>query len=91
MKILLTYDIVDTKKRSKIAILLETYGMRVNYSVFELDIGKKRLDELIAKIDKLSQKEDSIRVYRFSKDTIELSYELKKRPQPFVKESGYVD
>ncbi|MEA3492272.1 MAG: CRISPR-associated endonuclease Cas2 [Campylobacterota bacterium] len=91
MKILLTYDISDSKKRNKIANLLEAYGVRVNYSVFELDIAKRSLDGLLSKVEKLSSKEDSIRVYRFSKETIEYSYELKKRAQPFVKESGYVE
>jgi len=91
MKILLTYDVADTKQRTKIATLLEAYGVRVNYSVFELDISKKMLSKLSSKIDKLSQKNDSIRVYRFDQNTIELSYELKKRPQPFAKESGYVE
>ena len=91
MKILLTYDISDSKKRNKVANLLEAYGVRVNYSVFELDITKRSLDGLLAEIEKLSSKEDSIRVYRFIKETIEHSYELKKRAQPFVKGSGYVE
>ena len=37
MKYLVTYDIINDKKRTKLSDLLETYGYRVNYSVFELD------------------------------------------------------
>jgi len=91
MYILITYDIADTKNRTKLATLLEGYGLRVNYSVFELDIGKKELDVLKGCMQKLSGKEDSIRVYRFSKETVEKSMELLERSVPFEKASGYVD
>ena len=35
MNYLITYDIEDDKRRKKISDLLEGYGVRVNYSVFE--------------------------------------------------------
>ena len=35
------------------------------------------------------KKEDSIRIYAFSADTVERSYDLNKnRPKPFEKKSG---
>jgi CRISPR-associated protein Cas2 len=89
--ILLTYDIQKTKSRTKVATLLEGFGTRVNFSVFELDIKKKKLDKLLANIESLCAKEDSIRVYAFSQDTIEKSFELLARSKPFSKESAYVD
>jgi len=58
MKILLTYDISNTKNRTKVATLLEGYGYRVNFSVFELDIKQYRLDELLKMIDELCDRED---------------------------------
>jgi CRISPR-associated protein Cas2 len=91
MKILITYDIQNTKKRNKIATLLESHGVRVNYSVFELDISKPKLNNLLKLLKDLASKEDSIRVYNFSKDTIKKSFELLNRPHPFDKESFYVD
>ncbi len=92
MKILLTYDITHSKSRTKIATLLEGYGYRVNFSVFELDIKKHKLDELLESIWEICDKEDSVRVYGFSADTIEKSYDLnQKRPMPFEKRSGYVN
>ena len=33
--VVIAYDIVDDKHRTKISKLLEGYGERVNYSVFE--------------------------------------------------------
>lgn len=92
MKILLTYDITNTKNRTKVATLLEDYGYRVNFSVFELDIKKYKLDELLKSIKDLCDKEDSVRVYAFSLDSIEKSYDLNpKRPKPFEKKSSYVN
>ncbi len=91
MKILITYDIQNTKNRTKIATLLEAHGVRVNYSVFELEISQTKLNSLLKKLKELSSKDDSIRVYSFSKDTIKKSFELLNRPNPFDKEIFYVD
>jgi CRISPR-associated protein Cas2 len=92
MKILLTYDITNTKKRIKLSTLLEGYGYRVNFSVFELDLKKHELRELLKVIVPFYEKEDSVRLYAFSADTVAKSYDLnKKRPKPFEKRSGYVN
>lgn len=92
VKIVLTYDITNSKNRTKVAALLEGYGYRVNYSVFELDIQKQKLELLLKSIKALCGKSDSVRVYTFSADTIEKSYELNpKHPNPFEKKSSYVD
>lgn len=91
MYIVITYDIANTKNRTKLSTLLEGYGLRVNYSVFELDIGKKHLKILMSNMKKLTEKDDSVRIYRFSKDTIAESFELLARSTPFEKVSGYVD
>ncbi|MCC8198152.1 MAG: CRISPR-associated endonuclease Cas2 [Tannerellaceae bacterium] len=49
------YDIQDDKKRNKIAKILEKYGVRVNYSVFECLFTDSQYikvqSELIKKID----------------------------------------
>jgi CRISPR-associated endonuclease Cas2 len=70
MKILLTYDIANTKNRTKLSNLLEGYRYRVNYSVFELDIKKYQLDLLLKEIEPFYDKEDSVRIYAFSADMI---------------------
>ena len=91
MKILLTYDIVNSKNRTKLAALLEGYGYRVNFSVFELEIKKHQFALLLKAIEPFYEKEDSVRVYAFSADTIAKSYDLNsKRPSPFEKKSGYL-
>lgn len=91
MKLLLTYDISNTKNRTKVATLLEGYGYRVNFSVFELDIKRYQLDTLLKNIEVFCGKYDSVRVYAFSADTIAKSYDLNpKCLKPFEKKSSYV-
>ena len=91
MFILITYDIANTKNRTKLSTLLEGYGLRVNFSVFELDIKKHKLNVLLLEMKALCEKHDSVRVYRFSQDTIAHSSELNNGVKPFEKGNGYVD
>ncbi len=92
MQTLITYDISNTKKRNKVAALLEGYGFRVNYSVFELDIKPYKLNELLEELKEFMDSGDSIRVYAFSADTVAKSFELNSRfSNPFEVVSSYVE
>jgi CRISPR-associated protein Cas2 len=42
MRVVVSYDISDDKRRRKVAQIMEGYGYRVQYSVFECDLDKKR-------------------------------------------------
>ena len=91
MYLLITYDISSDKRRNKIDKLLSSYGTRVNYSVFELDIKTHQFADIKLKLSKLMHKDDSIRLYRFTKSTIQESLELgEHHTDPFEKESSYV-
>jgi CRISPR-associated protein Cas2 len=60
----IAYDIVDDKRRSKIARYLEATGDRVQGSVFEAYLTAAELDKLLKKLKKvLKGEEDSLRVY----------------------------
>ena len=62
---LISYDIANDKRRNKIAKILVKNGNRVQYSVFEVIVNKKRIDKVIAKMKKVIDfKEDSIRIYK---------------------------
>jgi len=52
---LISYDIPDDKRRSKIAHLLEGYGERVQYSVFEVWVTDKELEKLSQQLQRLVQ------------------------------------
>ena len=59
-----SYDIPDDPRRTKIAKILEDFGDRVQYSVFECLLDKELLEKMIDRLEKVVQEEeDSIRVY----------------------------
>ncbi|MCX6019179.1 MAG: CRISPR-associated endonuclease Cas2 [Chloroflexi bacterium] len=71
MFIVVSYDIVNDRRRTKIHKTMLNYGTRVQYSVFECDIGvetaKKMRDQLLRLI---APKEDSVRFYFLDEDAV---------------------
>jgi len=83
---LITYDISDSKNRTKLSDILDTYGIRVNYSVYECRIDKTQLKKILYQIEELkliNPKYDSIRVYFIPKNSLEKSFELGNKEEPF--------
>jgi len=71
MFVLISYDIPDNKRRTKIAKILEDYGERVQYSVFECQISAKHLQRLGKELEEVMNKEeDSIRLYRLCQECV---------------------
>ncbi|OQY32617.1 MAG: CRISPR-associated endonuclease Cas2 [Spirochaetaceae bacterium 4572_59] len=70
MKVVVSYDVrTDTpggkKRLRRIAKLLESYGQRVQYSVFECEIDQGQWLKLKSRvIDEINQNEDSLRIYK---------------------------
>jgi CRISPR-associated protein Cas2 len=65
------YDIPDDKRRKKVSDLLEGYGGRVQYSVFECQLCRSKFDELRSRLQKrVKLSEDSIRFYPLSRHTL---------------------
>lgn len=59
-----SYDIVDDKRRNRLSKLLENYGSRVQYSVFECILDGAKLKEMKEEVLKIIDKnEDSVRFY----------------------------
>jgi len=91
MYLLITYDISSDKKRRRVDKLLSAYGVRVNYSVFELEIKKHLLPKLKEKLTSFMDERDSIRLYFLNKTAVESALELNpKRVDPFDMEESYV-
>ncbi len=64
MRYLVSYDIPDNKRRTKLAKLLEDFGDRVQYSVFECILDADLLGRMVARINKtILEEEDSVRIY----------------------------
>lgn len=65
------YDIPDDKRRKKVSDLLEGYGQRVQYSVFECQLSTSKFDELRSRLRKqVKLSEDSVRFYPLSRHTL---------------------
>lgn len=65
------YDIPCDKRRKKVADLLEGYGERVQYSVFECVLDKNRYRQLSDRLKKrINLEEDSIRIYPIVKSSL---------------------
>lgn len=68
---IVTYDIPCDKRRKKVSDLLEGYGKRVQYSVFECVISDAKYNELRHRLKKrIKPQEDSIRFYPLSRHTL---------------------
>lgn len=71
-----SYDVSDNKRRNKVAKLLDDYGDRVQYSVFEVPINKpEQVEELLARLTKvLDLAKDSVYLHpvcaRCREDTV---------------------
>lgn len=64
MMYLISYDIVDDKKRTTLHKMLKNYGTRHQYSVFECNLNDKKFVELAYKINKIKiETGDSIMIY----------------------------
>lgn len=64
---LVIYDIKDNKRRYRIIKVLESYGIRVQYSVFEAVLGENQWKDLTVRVTKyLKIDEDAFRMYDLS-------------------------
>ena len=88
-RILITYDISDNKRRTKVEKIISSYGYRVNYSVFELTISKSDLDVIVSKLSNISTKDDNIRLYFINKDTLKKSFVINSKHGVFSYEQLY--
>ena len=65
MLILVSYDIPDDRRRTRLAHTLKDFGQRVQYSVFECRLKEEQLTRLRARLAALiDPEEDSVRLYR---------------------------
>ncbi|MBR1736544.1 MAG: CRISPR-associated endonuclease Cas2 [Firmicutes bacterium] len=62
--VLVIYDITDNKRRNKFVKLMESFGIRVQKSAFEMIITNAQYESLLRKIPAYIEDEDNIRVYK---------------------------
>jgi CRISPR-associated endonuclease Cas2 len=65
------YDISHTKTRNKLARFLFEYGIRTQYSVFEVEVKPSQYNKFITLLErKIKYKTDKIYIYALDKDDI---------------------
>lgn len=87
--VVVSYDIPDDRRRTKVMNLLYGYGMRVQYSVFECELRPADLEELKQRMQRLIQKEtDDVRFYPLCQNCLEKVTAMGKaklhRREPYV-------
>lgn len=64
MLVVVTYDIPNNRRRTKLASFLEGYGRRVQKSVFECFLSQAEMKELYRSIQRrVKVEEDNVRFY----------------------------
>jgi CRISPR-associated protein Cas2 len=65
MRYIISYDIPDTKRRTKIAKILLDFGDRVQYSVFEAELTDDLYRKMHWRLKRyLVEKTDNLKIYR---------------------------
>jgi len=89
MFLLIPYDISDDKRRRVVDKILSSYGRRVNYSVFEIEVTSTRFRQLISELKKATTSKDHIRIYRLTKEVVNRSFVLHREERIFDDEELY--
>ncbi len=71
----ISYDISETRIRNKVSKILEGFGRRIQYSVFECNLEEKVFNRLYKQLleQTIDSDSDSIRIYRLCKKCAEES------------------
>ena len=82
MLVVVVYDIPDDRRRLKVFNLLESYGRRVQYSVFECFLNEKQLKQMYGSIKKLAKPNDgdNVRAYWVPKESWGKGFTLGSNP-----------
>lgn len=70
MRVVISYDVSDDRRRRKVAKIMEGHGYRVQYSVFECDLDADQMRALQQRLRPLISKRagESVRFYPLCAD-----------------------
>ncbi len=69
--IVVSYDISDDRRRTKVMKTLKNYGAHVQYSVFECELKDSSYKQMRERLKQLvSPKQDSVRFYFLDEDAV---------------------
>jgi CRISPR-associated protein Cas2 len=71
MFVVVSYDIPEDRRRTKVMKTLKNYGAHIQYSVFECDLKDAAYKKMRERLEKLiSPKHDSVRFYFLDEDAV---------------------
>lgn len=71
MFVVVSYDIPETRRRTKVMKLMKNYGRHAQFSVFECDLTAAQVDELKKRLRALIHPPmDNVRLYYLSEDNV---------------------
>ena len=77
----IAYDIPDDKRRRKLAKILESYGQRVQYSVFEMELPPALIQKLRQEMTPFCLPDtDQLRIYTLCKQCLKKTEVIGKQP-----------
>jgi CRISPR-associated protein Cas2 len=62
--VLIIYDIIENKKRAKLAKVLKGFGFRIQKSAFEAMLPPNKYEKMLRELRPFVSDEDSVRVYK---------------------------
>ncbi len=70
--IVVCYDIIDDRRRGRVAKILADYGVRVQYSVFECVIPKELEEDMKVRVlNEIDEEEDKVHFYFLCKSCVD--------------------
>jgi CRISPR-associated endoribonuclease cas2 len=72
--VIVIYDIISNKRRTKLSKILRGFGYRIQRSSFECLLTREKCELLMKKIDNFAKSEDLIRIYRLNQDVKTVIY-----------------
>ena len=64
MNMIVAYDIADPRRLNRIAKVIKDYGIRVQKSIFEVEVDDRRFEEMKARVEEvIEQSEDGVKYF----------------------------
>lgn len=92
MHLVVAYDIPDDRRRRALEKVLGSYGVRANYSVFEVELDTRAQWSALRREleEKIDAGEDNVRIYPIDRVSVAKAVVLGVGREPFARESGHV-
>jgi CRISPR-associated protein Cas2 len=90
-RILVCYDISADKRRDKVAKTCESYGARIQFSVFECPLDETRLQQLKADLESaINRDEDQVLFVTLGPESGDASLRIESIGRPYTTRSRVV-